>query len=141
MSQSRRQPKGKFKSESFKGTLGCTSSKEDVQGKRELKPDKGAFTERKCFCALSTWVNKKRYSTSPQENEAYGGMSGAHGAFSWGGMGVKGLITAGSSRPHYPSAQWYLTWGLVSIRNRVLVFGKWTSEYSEDLLLFRLKGK
>lgn len=66
MSQSRRQPKGKFKSESFKGTLGCTSSKEDVQGKRELKPDKGAFTERKCFCALSTWVKKKDTAHHPK---------------------------------------------------------------------------
>lgn len=85
-------------------------------GKRELNPDKGALIERKFFCALSTWGTKKDYSASPQENKAYSGMSGAHGAFSWGGMGVQGLITA--------PLPFNTKWGLVLIRNRALVFGK-----------------
>lgn len=64
MSRSRQQPKGKFKSENFKGTLGCASSKGDVQGKRELNPDTGALAERKGFHAFSVWKEK---STTPQK--------------------------------------------------------------------------
>lgn len=39
--------KSKFKSKGFKGTLGCASSKGDVQRKTELNLDKGTLTERK----------------------------------------------------------------------------------------------
>lgn len=139
MSQSRRQPKGKFKSESFKGTLGCTSSKEDVQGKRELKPDKGAFTERKCFCALSTWVKKKKiqHITRREQGLQWHGWCPRCFLLGWDGC-------AGSDH------SWQLTAPLpfstmvpdvgVSL-DQESGAGIRTSEYSEDLLLFRLKGK
>lgn len=100
MSRSRQQPKGKFKSENFKGTLGCASSKGDVQGKRELNPDTGALAERKGFHAFSIWKEK---STTPQKNSAYSGACTAS-AFSHQ-MDVQGLITAGGRLTQHPSAQ------------------------------------
>lgn len=100
VSRSSRQPKGKFKSKGFKGTLGCMSSKADVLGKRGLNSDKG--NDHVSFV-------KKKNNKTPQTSQCLQWSLCClwHFCLGWDGHGdlkqVAGPFAVRVSQPHHRS--------------------------------------